>query len=1371
MRSLLSGFGSNLSRRNPIRIMRLPQVRFFSNFKALKESSALQTTIASPTAASLPEQKINSIQHEVKKPQITLEPIPLKNNRFGPGPLPLPEMNKDEFKAFCLDFTKKYVAYTDKEWEQIFPMDKTLEAYLDRELKDPTLSQSGLFGAIFTSILDGILHRSTKELDGVSAIALTKDTTKIMHELLQLPKGARIAFQDGGGHGAGYNIWLNVLAKDTSTPVVVLDFGAFGEQWATDLDNEFAGKGFIGKVVRVKVADGEVPTINNVKARLTEAGIDESQKINMLFTSHETGTGAMVAPELMQEFIDWDRTDKIVSDFTSAVLCQKIPSLGAGKVFGFGALQKVPRGPNLGLVVIPAGYDDFLTANGALPNPKYTSFCINQDGKLQVKETLFSGDDITRSMDMMDILRLYFSAICLMNRGGLDTSVERAQNSRLMVQAEIQKRIDAANGKPEMVFLVSEQRNRGNFNIVLKKGAGLYSISTPELQSIKAEARRILATDGLARNLAPFPKGDPDTIFRFTTLGIENLEQAKQLVDALYYGLNKAIAKMQSKEITLVAEDQFLYSTSEKVEAAIVAKTKELAAKGITFIDARNSNIDYAALKDGKYVIYMPDIQGAQITGEYQKIQAVSVNSAIIVAAKTIPANAQFKIFVREGAGTNNIPKEQAEKDGHLVTNCPGVNTSVTARNTLNAVAGHPHIQHFSDMALAGKASALNLQPLYGTSPDVDFAALNNKVSGKIVAVLGAGDIGTQTILGLLQSDAKEVRVYNRSLVGKYTEDELQILQKRFPKLTICQSIDVAMNGSNIVINHMALVAGKGGTENAVGEKQIASMADGAEIIDAARPGIINPDALIAAHKNGKLSRVVVDFDTPDKAPNDIAISKLFAYANEASGAFLYSPHAFADVCPDTRLNMLDAALEQTGLARTGKVRNFAGIGSIPQGFENLGKKAPNGIIPLSEYLRPSLAQPTKAEETFNIVSPALAELYGINAAEITPMQGGRLSNTYIVTTNSGEKIFVKIARKSAVPENIAFSVKVTEYGREKLGMPFPQTFKNTSGKLYSTIPQVLNNNSVPDYLQDSTITVVQFHEKPAKITAENTLKRYESLGRYLGEYYKFKDFSLEHKNEARQGPVEIKSIVKMFSDTFNIRNRLYSINELDALNDIGRKHAENLRKFTEDKVAHDFGNGLENGFLGKAFSILSDLSKREQELDKSSFKKGLLNNDIKLSNVFDDGVSVKLAFDLDTITTEDFLVKDLGRAIALNCFDSKTGSLQPATMLALIRGRVESNPLNKNEADALGLYIELGIMTSAAIRTTYLKDMMQGQKPAYEVDRLNPDLHLKEINSLQSWLKENDLTTIIPEMQNSWVLRLETHPARSADKVAIMGR
>lgn len=819
---------------------------------------------------------------------------------------------------------------------------------------------------------EGVLHRNAgdRKKGTTGAAGLFRDTVKLLKEVTGVQKDAKVVFIEGG-HDAANTAHANFFATEPHIPVVAVRNGGFSNLWADDLKEQYQDKGFLNKVIHVDVKDGDSPTAEQIQQALLKNGVAKGAPFNITFVSNETSTSVSVPKDEMVKILNIPGRKRAVIDASSGLMSQEIPGFGdkpdgvGRRVTVFATSQKGLRGPS--------DYTAFFISKDDLDviNPElWKKTRIPMPKEIRIEPTELDMAAPKRSSRVEGARQLH-EALWIMKelqKAGRD-HVKVAEYRSMLVQNAVAKH-------PAFDFFVQNPKNRGSYNMVISsKNERLNKLSATDRANVMMEAHELLSDEGLAYDVKPYGnRGD----IRFTTLDIVSEQEATKTLNAFAYAIDKAVTKMQSKVIDLVAEDQFLHANAQEVEKAIAAKTAELAAKGIKFIDARKGkageNVNYTLLDAGKYLIYKPQLLDKEIAAEYEKIKKATLQqTAIIVAAKNVPAEAKFDVFVREGAGTNNIPKEQAAKDGHVVMNCPGINSKVTSDNTLNAIAGHKHIQNFSDMGLAGKASALRLEPLYGRSPEVDTAALNAKVKGKVATVLGAGDIGTQTILGLLASDAKEVRVYNRDL-AKFGPAQQALIKERssqFAKLVICDSIASALTGSNLAVNHLALVPGNGGTENAVGEAEIAKLAKGAEIVDAARPGVINPDALINAHKTGQVSRIVVDFDTPDKDPSNVAIKKLFGYARELSAkgqsSFLYSPHAFADTCPKTRNEMLDAAIKQIAEVRDmKKVHNFAGNGKLPEGLENLGAVKPDGIGKLSEKLQ-SAVSPAKDLETIKL--------------------------------------------------------------------------------------------------------------------------------------------------------------------------------------------------------------------------------------------------------------------------------------------------------------------------------------------------------------------------------------------------------------------
>jgi phosphoglycerate dehydrogenase-like enzyme/aspartate aminotransferase-like enzyme len=809
------------------------------------------------------------------------------------------------------------------------------------------------FGFASYKEAEGIVHRDAGiRADGTSGAAgLFHETVLLLKEVIGVPASTKIIYMEGG-HNAANNGHANLFATEPEVPVVAVCNGGFsGDVWGKDLKEQYEAKGHLKKVILVNVPDGESANAQQVQQALRAAGVQEGAPFNITFTSSETSTGVMIPKQNMVDILNIPGRKRALVDASSGLMAQELVGIdGTGRdgvtrgVSFFATGQKALRLPtDYCMFALCREDEDVLEkkaqARATIPMPK----------AIRIEPGELDAEVLKRSSRVIGCLEVFYglAQMRLMQNRGIN-HIEEAKRTSGYVKA-------AAAKHPAFDFFVKNPENRSTYNMVLvSKNAELNKLSPPNRAAVMVEAHHILADEKRARNVKPYGnRGD----FRFTTLDIKSEEQAKITIDNFAYAVARGLQIMKNKTIDLVAEDQFLYSTPQEVEAAITAKKQELAKKGIQFIDGRKRDVNYYRLPEGRYVIYKPDLLVGQITAEYKKIQEATVNNSIIVAAKTIPPEARFSIFVREGAGVNNIPKAAAAKDGHVVVNCPGVNSKVTANNTLNAIAGHPHITNFVAKGMSGEATALNLQPLYGRSPEVDKERLNSGVSGKVTAVLGAGNIGTQVIKELFNSSAAKVKIYSPSLAEKDWNAQLRLLPDNIRnKLVICKTLDEAFRGTDIVANHVPL---NDKTKHLIGKAQLDLLNPGAVIADAARAGIFKSDDLIAAHQSGHISRVVVDFDTPDKA-KDEDTAKLFAYAKTAQAqGFEFSPHAFADTCPATRANMLDTALLQVSEIRQGKVHNYAGApeGKLPPEYQDAGTRTPKGIMKFEAFLHETIRE------------------------------------------------------------------------------------------------------------------------------------------------------------------------------------------------------------------------------------------------------------------------------------------------------------------------------------------------------------------------------------------------------------------------------
>ncbi|MCH9769268.1 MAG: phosphoglycerate dehydrogenase [Gammaproteobacteria bacterium] len=225
----------------------------------------------------------------------------------------------------------------------------------------------------------------------------------------------------------------------------------------------------------------------------------------------------------------------------------------------------------------------------------------------------------------------------------------------------------------------------------------------------------------------------------------------------------------------------------------------------------------------------------------------------------------------RAGAGTNNIPINQYTDLGIPVLNTPGANA--------NAV---------KELVITGMLLACrNICPAwdYTHTLDGDNAAIQKQVEqnkkrfagfelpGKTLGIIGLGNIGVQV--------ANAARNLGMKVIGYDPAVTVQAAWQLRSSVTKAETIDEVINQSDFVTVHVPLMDA---TRHLINAECLQKMPDGVVLLNLARDGIVDNDALLAALKAGKIRNYVCDF--PNRLlmqdPRVICLPHLGASTKEA---------------------------------------------------------------------------------------------------------------------------------------------------------------------------------------------------------------------------------------------------------------------------------------------------------------------------------------------------------------------------------------------------------------------------------------------------------------------------------------------------------
>ena len=235
------------------------------------------------------------------------------------------------------------------------------------------------------------------------------------------------------------------------------------------------------------------------------------------------------------------------------------------------------------------------------------------------------------------------------------------------------------------------------------------------------------------------------------------------------------------------------------------------------------------------------------------EIDVILVRSATKVRKDIIDACPSLKIIGRGGVGMDNIDVEYARENGLKVINTPAASSHSVAELVFAHLFGMVRFLHDSNQNM----------PLDG---DTKFKALKKsyakgvELKGKTLGVLGFGRIGQATAKVGLGVGMKVV-AFDPFMDSANVELEF------FDGQTVNFKIDTiskeeVLKQADFISLHMPAQK-----EYVISTKEFDMMKKGAGIINAARGGVIDEIALVAAIKDGKISNAALDVFEKEPTP------------------------------------------------------------------------------------------------------------------------------------------------------------------------------------------------------------------------------------------------------------------------------------------------------------------------------------------------------------------------------------------------------------------------------------------------------------------------------------------------------------------------
>ncbi len=299
----------------------------------------------------------------------------------------------------------------------------------------------------------------------------------------------------------------------------------------------------------------------------------------------------------------------------------------------------------------------------------------------------------------------------------------------------------------------------------------------------------------------------------------------------------------------------------------------------------------------------MTEDELCEIIGEYD---GVIVRSATKITAPVIAAGKNLKIIGRAGVGVDNIDIPAATNAGIVVVNAPDGNTIAATEQTMALMLG-----------LARNLPQAHKDLKEGKWNRKEYTGV--ELRGKVLGLIGLGRIGTAV--------AKRAQAFEMKTIGY---DPMVSPEAAAANGIEFKPMADVIREADFLSLHIPKTKD---SLNLINKDTIATMKNGARIINVARGGIVNEEDLYEAVKSGKLAGAALDVFAVEPTTE----SPLFELNN-----VVVAPHLGAST-KEAQVNVaLDVAKEFVNVLMNGE---------MPRNAVNLAPIRPDVLAAIKPYL------------------------------------------------------------------------------------------------------------------------------------------------------------------------------------------------------------------------------------------------------------------------------------------------------------------------------------------------------------------------------------------------------------------------------------
>lgn len=298
--------------------------------------------------------------------------------------------------------------------------------------------------------------------------------------------------------------------------------------------------------------------------------------------------------------------------------------------------------------------------------------------------------------------------------------------------------------------------------------------------------------------------------------------------------------------------------------------------------------------KENLEVVNKTDLTEEQLEGIIGDFDALIVRSQTQVTRRLIEKGKKLKIIARAGVGVDNIDQEAATENGIIIVNAPYGNTNSAAEHTMAML-----------MALTRKIPQAYASLKKGKWDRKKYVGI--EVKNKVLGIIGLGKIGTE-VAYRAKGQRMDVIAYDPFLTKEKAE-QMGITYGTFEEV---------ISNADFITIHTPLVKE---TKHMINKEAFEKMKPGVRIINCARGGIIDEDALYEAIISKKVAGAALDVLEKEPFPHHplLELDEVIA-----------TPHLGASTVEAQEMVAVDVSRDVISYLEGGIVKNPVNLPSIP---------------------------------------------------------------------------------------------------------------------------------------------------------------------------------------------------------------------------------------------------------------------------------------------------------------------------------------------------------------------------------------------------------------------------------------------------------